>query len=84
MWYESESIIKPLEVDDLSSKVYVYVRNDIKEVVDDEKGTYYTYREQKVKKDDWELYKKVSNHSTELAEVEDALMELAELMIGGN
>lgn len=82
MWYESESTVMPLEVDNTSSSVYVYVRKDIEEVTDEEKGIYYTYKEQKIKKEDWELYKTLNNHTTELSEVEDALMELAEIIIG--
>jgi len=82
MWYESESIIKPLEVDETSSEVYVYVRKDIEEVEKEDEKVFH-YIEQKIKKEDWELYKKVNGHSTELSEVEDALMELAEIVIGG-
>lgn len=81
MWYEAEYSVRPDEVDEVSSSSYVYVRRNI-QAVQKEDDTVYTCEEQAVPKANWELYKKVLGHSAELADVEDALVELAGL-IGG-
>lgn len=84
MWKKSESKIMPQLIDDTSSPTTVYIRKNVEEVVrknenrDDE--TIYVYDEQEVKKEDWEIYRTVLDHSDELSEVEDALVELASLL----
>lgn len=60
MWYNSESTVKPLEVDTTSSEVYVYLRRNVteKEVVD-EMGTvvvFYEYEERMIPKTEYDSY----------------------------
>ena len=74
MWSRVESNDKPSELDTTSSKVYNYVRRNIEEKTKEEDGrtiTYYEYYEEKVSKEMWELYVRVSD-------LEDALCELSE------
>ena len=75
MWSRVESIDRPSELDTTSSKVYNYVRRNIEEKTkEDEDGriiTYYEFYEEKVNKEMWELYVRVSD-------LEDALCELSE------
>lgn len=82
MWYAAESGIMPTEIDNTSSEIYIYLHKDIKKVEDEEKGTYYTYREQKVKKEDWDMYKQILINTSDLSDVQDALIELAEMVVG--
>lgn len=58
-FYKSESLIRPLEVDTGSSRLYNYVRQNIEEVERVEDGetiTVYVYDECKVPKEAWGLY----------------------------
>lgn len=74
MWSRVESNDRPSELDVASSKVYNYVRRNIEEKTKEEDGriiTYYEYYEEKVNKEMWELYVRVSD-------LEDALCELSE------
>ena len=74
MWSRVESNDRPSELDVASSKVYNYVRRNIEEKTKEEDGriiTYYEYYEEKVSKEMWELYVRVSD-------LEDALCELSE------
>lgn len=74
MWSRVESNDRPSELDTTSSKVYNYVRRNIEEKTKEEDGriiTYYEYYEEKVNKEMWELYVRVSD-------LEDALCELSE------
>lgn len=79
MWRKSESKIKPVLIDTTSSQTVVYVRKNIEEVTRDDE-TLYVYDEQEVKKEDWDLYKTVLDNSSELADIEDALVEIANLI----
>lgn len=79
MWRKSESKIKPVLIDITSSQTVVYVRKNIEEVARDDE-TLYVYDEQEVKKEDWDLYKTVLDNSSELADIEDALVEIANLI----
>ena len=75
MWSRVESTDRPSELDTTSSKVYNYVRRNIEEKTKEEEDgriiTYYEYYEEKVNKEIWELYVRVSD-------LEDALCELSE------
>lgn len=60
-WYKSESTIKPAEEDLTSSKVYNYVRRNIREeqreaTIGGEAITMYTYEECKVPKSAWDVF----------------------------
>ena len=90
MWYKNSNgdSVKPADVDSTSSKVYVYVRKDFTLIPAQGEGEHanpehWEWLEQKVKKEDWELYQTVTGHTSELSDVEDALMELAEMIVEG-
>ena len=61
-WYKSESTVKPLEVDETTSKKYIYIRKNITEVQknDDEGGTYtyFEYDEAKLTHSEYAIYLK--------------------------
>ena len=84
-WRKAESTTRPAELDTTSSRKYNYVRkNIVEEQRETEQGTItmYVYDELKVAKADWELFETVSDSAIRISEVEDAVIELAEL-IGG-
>lgn len=84
-WRKAESTIRPAELDTTSSRKFNYVRkNIVEEQRETEQGTItmYVYDELKVAKADWELFETVSDSAERIADVEDAVIELAEL-IGG-
>lgn len=83
MWKIVEYNEKPLELDKDSSSVYVYIRKNIAEENRESDGyssTVYTCDEQKIFKTNWELYEKLITHDGALSDVEDALIELAEMI----
>lgn len=87
MWRKSQSSVKPnaVEVDEASGVVYVH-RNiaevEIANEQDKKPVKMFEYEENKVDMDSWETYKTVLNHSDELAEVRDALIEVVGMMEG--
>lgn len=86
MWYKAEYSNIPLEVDKTSSSNYVYLRKDIVEERKENDGTIdiiYKCMEQRIPKNDWELYEKILSHDVELTEVQDALIELSGLIVEG-
>lgn len=77
--------IKPAELDTTSSKVYNFIRKDFKlipESGEDDRiiTEHWEYLEQKILKEDFELYLTVADHTSEISDVEDALVELAGLI----
>ena len=81
MWKTSESATRPTELDTVSSKAYNYVRRNIRE--EDRDGEVcYVFEEQRVRKEDWDTYMSVAQNTQDVADINDALIELAEL-IGG-
>lgn len=89
MWKQSESAEKPLEIDETSSKTVVYVRRNIKEVtvqdeMSEETRTIYRYEENTIPKADWETYKTVMENQSATTDLELAICELYEMVIGGN
>ena len=85
-WKKAESRTAPEALDKKTSRAFNYVRRNIKEVErKDEDGTTYTmfeYEELVVPKADWELFETVTDSTGRLDDVENALVELAEI-IGG-
>lgn len=80
--------IKPAELDTTSSKVYNFVRKDFNLIPESGEDNHiipehWEYMEKKIKKEDWELFMAVSDHTAEISDVEDALMELAEIITEG-
>lgn len=88
MWKLVESNNPPLEVDTESDSSVVYVTRNVTEVErkisedSEETITSYVYECNEIPKKDWELYKKLLNHDSDIADVQDALIELAELIEG--
>ena len=83
MWYKAEYTERPLDVDTKSSATVAYVRKDIIHVDGTEvKDARWECMEQTVPQEDWELYALLMEQKSEVSDIEDALMELAE-MIGG-
>lgn len=86
IWKKAESAERPAELDTKSSKTVNYVRKNITEVEreqpDGSKMTMYEYDELAVPKADWLLFNELSESTTRISDVEDAVIELAEL-IGG-
>lgn len=89
-FYNSESSVKPVELDETSSKKVVYIRKNItkttKTVEDQETAedgnvtessyTVYTYEEAKVSKEDYELYKTEILKDIEISGLKDQVSSL--------
>ena len=83
MWEKRESREQPAALDKTSSRVYNYVRRDIEtETRQGEEGleTWFVYEEQKILKEDWDTYENVVRNTQDVADVMDALVELAGLI----
>ena len=82
MWKlaENGSNIKPDQVDDTSSRIYVYVRKEFKEIPNhgEEEGTHWQYLEKKILKTDWEVYSDILSAQTDITDIQLALCELYE------
>lgn len=81
-WQLVESTVKPNELDTTSSKIYNYIRKDIQEKTreDEMSGktiTYYEYNEQKIRKEDWNIYEGMTNNSADIVYI--AMMTDVEL-----
>lgn len=86
MWYKAESTELPTVIDDTSSRVYVYVRKNIKEEqradeVTGETVTVYVYDEIKIPKEVYEIFRIESENEVRISDVEDIL---AEILFGGD
>ena len=83
MWERCESTERPAELDTESSKKYNYVRKDITEESREQDGetvTVFTFLQKKVLKSDWEVYAGVIRNTGDIADITDALIELAGLI----
>ena len=86
MWKTVQSTLKPLDVDETSSKSVVYIRKDITESTADEneqKITIYTYQENTILKSDWETYKAIMENQSATTDLELAVCELYEMLAFG-
>lgn len=86
MWYDvvNGDLTRPAEIDETSSKVYVYVRRNIELVeATDEMLAHYRWQEMKIPREMLEVTKKVINHDSALDDVYSALVELAEIIVEG-
>lgn len=74
--YKAEGTTKPEKIDDISSKNYVYLRENIKmEKRTDEEGksdTVYTWDEKKVRKDVYDVITEQENLKNRIAALEKA------------
>ena len=78
-WKHVESTVKPEEFDTVSSKKWNYIRKNItSEKTDD--ILMYKYDQAKVLKEDWDIFLEVSDNISRVADLEDAVIELAELI----
>ena len=80
-FYKSESSVKPLELDEISSKKVVYIRKNIVEIArtskeDNNSYKMYTYEEAKVSKKDYELYKTEILKDIEISGLKDQVSSL--------
>lgn len=69
MYVYAESSVRPEPVDMESSAVYNYVRRNIQEEEREENGetvTVFTYEEEKVRKENWELYEEVAQQRADI------------------
>jgi len=88
MWYEVEfGSEKPDQIDNTSSKVYVYVRKDLEETerIDEMTGEtikFWKGLEQKIKKEDWEIYRELIKSESDITDLQEALVELYEIVVG--
>lgn len=83
-WRHSESTVRPSVYDEISSKVYNYVRKNIEEKTVETEGetlTVFEYDELAVKKEDWELFMAVSESAVRIEEHERALAGASETTI---
>lgn len=75
---------KPAELDTNSSKIYNYIRKDFEHIpAEGNVSEHWEWKEAKIRKEDWELFEEVMDHSTALDDVYAALTELAELIEEG-
>ena len=87
MWYKSEGgDIKPAAVDETSSKKVVFVRKDFRQEertdMDGEPYLVWVWYETKIPKEDWETYKMAMQNTTDIADLTDAVIELAGILGG--
>ena len=79
-WYNGESTIRPVLIDDSSSKVWVYVRRNVEEHERENeqriKETFYSFEESKVPKDVWLIFQKTVESDERIADLEEAVTEL--------
>ena len=88
-FYNSESSVKPAELDETSSKKVVYIRKNIAQTtrtvkdqeaedgnVTESSYTVYTYEEAKVSKEDYELYKTEILKDIEISGLKDQVSSL--------
>lgn len=85
MWYKAESMTLPAIIDDVSSRVYVYVRKNINvEQRTDESGEtiiVYVYDEIKIPKEVYEIFNLESGNERRISDIEDTL---ADMLFGGD
>lgn len=87
MWKIVQSSEQPLEIDETLSSKYVYIRKDIEQIEvssNSEIISMWQYREKKVLKSDWEMYKTVMENQSATTDLELAVCDLYEMITGGN
>lgn len=83
MWYESSSTAYPSLLDTTSSKVYVYVRKNVRqETIEEESNSriIYIYDEMKIPKEVYGIFEKELQNDSRLNDIEEVLTEI----IGGD
>lgn len=88
MWKKAQnsSPVKPDAADTASSKKWNYIRRNFVFVEERKSGQevtepeHWEWEEQKVLKEDWDTYQTILGHDSTLNDVQDAIIELAEIM----
>ena len=90
MWIHAEnsSSVKPAAIDRTSSSRVIYVRKDFVEIPEAELDgqtypAHWSYSEQAIPVEDWEAYNEIIANAQGLSDVQDALLELAGIIEGG-
>ena len=80
MWYKSESTVRPEQVDNTSSKIYVYVRKNIVETTREDETigneVVFEFDECKIPKDIYEIFKSQLEANDRLDEIEEVIAEI--------
>lgn len=83
MWYVAQcSGNKPAEIDNTSSQIYVYVRKNFEQTIqnvenEEEPLTIWQYEEQKIRKEDWEVYAAALQNSSDIVDLQSAVDYIA-------
>lgn len=72
--------VKPAAIDATTSRKFVFVRKDFEEVptIDqdgEQIGTHWEYMEQKIQKEDWEIYEQVATNTNGITDLENGICE---------
>lgn len=72
--------VKPAAIDTTTSRKSVFVRKDFEEVptLDEDGvriGTHWEYMEQKIPKEDWEIYEQVAANTNGITDLENGICE---------
>ena len=91
MWHNvSNGVdVRPADIDETSSKVYIYVRRNIRRVEasgdgEEAAGAHYEWEELKIPREMWEVARLTFAHDGALDDVYAALTEIAEMIVGGD
>lgn len=81
MWYKSRSAIEPSVIDNASSQKYVYIRRniqkvEIQDVLSGATEIFYSYEEQKIPKEVYEVFAQEKNNSSRLDDIEETVVEI--------
>ncbi len=83
MWKKVENgeDMRPIEVDDASSRVYVYVRRNIERVDETEdRSAHYVWDELTVPKDVWEIWEQTETNADAIEEIAGISAESADMV----
>lgn len=86
MWHtvENGEAVRPAEVDNASSRAYVYVRRNIELVeATEDMPAHYRWEEQAIPHDYWPIYERVMQQEQDTLALCGALAEVAEMVVGG-
>lgn len=71
MWKETQSTEKPLNIDDKTSRRYVYVRRNVRRTeetdTDGEGRIVWSYEENAIPRENYELYKETEQNRADIA-----------------
>lgn len=89
-WYKNQNgeITKPSELDQTSSKKYIYIRKDFVLIEESEDTpAHWQWMEKKIPREEWEMYSKLISHDEDIQSIrldmEEAVTGLLEFVLGG-